>query len=203
MKRKKLITAIILALATATLLATPVLARRGREGACGMGRGLGPEFTTEQKEEIEEIRAKYEDERVELHNRVAAMHLDLEEILDGDEPDFRALERMIDDISTTRADLMKLKLRQHQEVRSILDEDQRSLFDAGFARRFGRGLVMGGHGKADCGMRPGMGHPGKGHPGMGGRGMCRPGMRAGTGAQGPMCPWTQDDVPTPDEQGGE
>ncbi len=173
-----------------------------------MGGGFGPEFTTGQTEQIEKIRERLEDERVELTNRVHAMALEVHDVLEADEPDFGALERKIEEMSEVRVELMKLKLKQHKEIRALLDDDQRTLFDRGFAERFGNGLMMGGHGMGGRGMCGPMAHGGRTGRGAGpmGRGMGghmgrHPMMQGGTGMGYPgmgVCPWTApDDGPPP------
>lgn len=207
MKSKKRVAMIVvLALTGIALIAVPALAVRGRSGGRdmwrGAGRGMGPAFTEEQQEQIEEIHDKYADQRAELTNRLKVIMLETEDMLDDDsEPDFGALEKSIEQTSEIRAELAKLRLRIHKEIRSLLDGDQKVLFDRGLGRmmhgRMGgrdgmpgmsghRGMRMMGRGQAMC--RPGgsvaMGGGMSGHPGMG-RGPGQPGMS-------PWCPFAGD-----------
>jgi Spy/CpxP family protein refolding chaperone len=196
MKRSKVILVVLIALFAVGTVAAPALARRG-EGRRGHPRGgMMPEFSAEQQEQIEAIHEKYSDERAELVNRGKVLRLELQDLVGDGEPDFDGIEGKLEEISRVRLDLMKLRLRIHKEVRPLLDEDQRTLFDHGLAGLVGRG----GRG-GQCGMTgrgPGRGvHPrgemlgrmGR-HP-MAGRGQmgCPHGM-----GHGPMGWGSPDDV---------
>lgn len=190
MSRKKGLIIAVLALVMATMAVVPAAAGRGgrcgamggstgggMRGGPGMGPGAMPAFTEEQQEKMQEIKASFETERVELVNRIKVMHLEMRDIVTSDDPDFGKLERMIDDISGARAEMMKIRVRQHVAVRKILTDDQKVLFDEGFGRQMGEGMcghpgamggkpgggMMGGRGGMNCG--PGGGTMG-GHGGM-------------------------------------
>ncbi len=170
MSRKTITTAAVVAVATLALLTTAALAGLGdRRGQAGDDcRGMRPSFTTEQKEEMKEIRESFEDERVGLQNEMKVLHLEMQELAEADSPDFGKLEQMIDEVTELQAQMMKLRLKQHRAVREILDDDQRVLFDrsiagklarGGHGDRGGRAAMRGGmRGGADCGQ---MGRGGK------------------------------------------
>lgn len=197
--RKHIVTVAVLAVVGIALIALPAGATPGRGGR-GMGgcMGMGPAFTDEQLEQIEKIHDRYDDERAELTNRLKVLMLEKREALEADSPDFDAVERNMEEIADVRLELAKLRLRIHKEIRPLLDDDQKVLFDRGFrgAAR-GPGAMAGGPGHpgmmgrgcrmmGGCGMgRPGMmGAPGG--PGMMGGGMGGPGMMGGPGAPGAM-----------------
>ncbi len=186
MSGKKGLIVVVLALVMATMAVVPAAAGRGgrcgamggsvgggMRGGPGMGPGAMPAFTEAQQERMQEIRSGFDEERVELVNRIKVMHLEMRDLMTGDNPDFGKLERMIDDISGERAEMMKIRIRQHVAVRKILTDDQKVLFDQGFGRQMGEGMgghpgMMGGRGGMNCGPGGGM---------MGGRG----GMNRGPG----------------------
>lgn len=195
MKRSKVILAVLIALFAAAVVAAPALARRGGGRDSHPRGGLMPQFTAEQQEQIEAIHEKYNDERAELTNRAKVLALELKDLVGDGEPDFDGIEDKLEGISRVRLDLMKLRIRIHKEVRPLLDEDQRTLFDRGLARLVGRGDAGGRRGgmmgrgagrgmHSMAGQRPGMGqHPMMGQGGMGcpfgtGQGM-GPGMMHG------------------------
>ncbi len=66
---------------------------------------------------------------------MAAIRLEMKDLLSQPEPDFGKVEAKIDAISGLRAKLAKMRLQQHVEVRAILTPEQRMLFDRGFADR--------------------------------------------------------------------
>ncbi len=163
--KKRVITVVVLALAGVALIALPTAAFRGHAGGMGMGKGMGmgPAFTDEQMEKIEKIHDRYNDERAELTNRLKVIMLEAHDAVADDTPDFDAIERRIDEMMEVKGDLAKLRLRIHKEIRPLLDDDQKVLFDRGLARMLHGGM---GGGRA-------------GHPGMMGRGGMRSGMRGG------------------------
>ncbi len=193
MSRKTIITAAVVALVALAVLSSVSLAgRSGHPGfskAGGMGmaecrmsdRGMRPSFTTEQKEEMKEIRAGFEDRRVELQNKLKVLHVEMQELVEADSPDFGKLERMIDDGAELQAQMMKLRLKQHRAIREILDDDQRVLFDRGISRMLARGA----HGGMRRGMECGPAQCGPmGRGGRSGRGSAKCGMMGRGGMMG-------------------
>jgi hypothetical protein len=163
---------------------------------------MGPMFTEEQQEQIKDIHEKYADRQTELANRLKVIMVEAKDSMGEGEPDWNAIERRMEQAADLRLEMAKLKLNIHREIRPLLDDDQKMLFDRGLGMMHGRG---GGCGMMGCGgMMGGMGpmdHGGmmggrgmKGgrmgcgmHPGMGaGRGM---GMGQGMGRGGEMMPW--------------
>jgi Spy/CpxP family protein refolding chaperone len=194
MKRSNILTAGMVALLVAGLVAAPAAARWGDPGehgghgraGCGqrMGHHFGPEFTSEQMESIEKIHEKYRDAQVELRNSLKASALELREIFESGDPDFGAVERKLEEMADVRLELMKTRIQIHKEVRPLLSEDQQVLFDKKFARAIGRigGAGCHGHGSGDGPMGP---CPMRGQrPGM-------RGMRMGDGG-GEGFPWAED-----------
>jgi Spy/CpxP family protein refolding chaperone len=208
--KKRVITVVVLALAGVALIALPAAALRGRAGggmgtAKSMGMAMRPAFTDEQMEKMEKIHDKYDDERVELSNRLKVIMLEAHDVVAGETPDFNAIERRIEEAAEVKVKLAKLRLKMHKEIRPLLDDDQKVLFDRGLGRMLHGG--MGGHPGMRGGMRGGMdGHPGMmgrggmrggmrdsgaGHPGMTGRGGMGGGMpgRVGMGGGNQVMPW--------------
>ena len=169
MKRTRFVAVVLAAALVMGLVATTAVAQRGQVAGVGRGdraagmRAAGPVFTDEQKEEMKEIHEKYDDERVELANRARVLQLEMGELLTADDPDFDDIEDKIEQIHAVRLELAKMRLRIHQEIRPLLTDDQRTLFDRGLCRMGER--MMDGRG--------GMSGRGAGHRGMRGKGMCR------------------------------
>jgi Spy/CpxP family protein refolding chaperone len=202
MKKFKLMIGIALAAALVASVAIPAVARRGGEGreawggrrAWGGQRERGPQFTVEQQEQMEKIHEKYDDERVELANRLKVIGLEMREIVAADgEPDFDAIEAKMEDAAEVRLELAKLRLRIHKEIRPLLTDDQRTLFDARMGRFLthvgpgGRGGYGMGHGRMGRRMGHDLGTRGRAGGRMG-RGM---GGRTGPEA---WCPWVSEPV---------
>jgi Spy/CpxP family protein refolding chaperone len=199
MKKRTLVLASLVLLAGALMIATPAIAQRG-QGMAGraMGRGgwFGFGLTSDQQEQVQKIQDKYNDNRVNLENRLKALRVEMGDLLKADTPDFGAIEKKLTEISGVRLDLAKLRLRIHQDIRPLLNDDQKVLFDRGLGRRVGRGgrfggqcvqpgagWMMGGR-RGSREMGPGMHHRGRAC------GMMLGGPQAG-GQPGPFCPWMQ------------
>jgi Spy/CpxP family protein refolding chaperone len=185
MKRSKVILIALIALVAVAAVVTPAVARRGEGRRAHPRGGLMPELTAEQQERIKAIHEKYDDERAELANRAKVLRLELGEVVEDGEPDFDAIEEKLEEIAEVRLGLTKLRLRIHKEVRPLLDEDQRTLFDRGLARLVGRGGRDGHCGMMGRGAGRGMHQRGGTCPMMGDGPMGRrPGMGMGRGPMG-------------------
>jgi len=158
------------------------------------GRGMGPEFTTEQIEKIQKIHESHRDEQAEIRNSLKVKAIELQEIFEAGDPDFDAVEDAMVEMSEMRTELLKIRITIHKEIRPLLDEDQKVLFDKGFTAMVGRHARMGdGARMGRMGQRGSRrGSPGKGGgPGAGqGAGLGMGGMGAGD-MSGPFCPWTE------------
>ena len=210
MKSKKRFAAVlVLVLMGVALLSVPAGARMGRaaRGARGVGRGMGPAFTEEQQEQIEKIHDSYADERAELTNRLKVIMVEAHDVDSDDAPDYKAIERNIEEAAEVRVKLAKLRLQVHKEIRPLLDDDQKVLFDRGLATKL---HSSGGPGSPGMmGRRGGMGRGGamgrdgamRGsgvicRPGAGGTTVRRiiggPGAMAREGEMTPWCPFADD-----------
>ncbi len=199
--KKRVITVVVLALAGVALIALPAAALRGRAGGMGMakGMGMGPAFTDEQMEKMEKIHDKYNDERAELTNRLKVIMLEAHDVVAGETPDFNAIERRIEEAAEVKVKLAKLRLKMHKEIRPLLDDDQKVLFDRGLGRMLHGGMA--GHPGMRGGMRGGMGDGMRGSMRGGMRGGMGGGMpgRAGMGGGNQMMPWYPSSDADPDE----
>lgn len=199
MNRTRLITIAAVILLVSAAVATPAIAQTKAPMTPGMGRagrGLGPQFTIEQQEQIQKIHERYNDERAELSNRLKVIELEMKDIIASDSPDFKAIEKKMEEVAAVRLDLAKLRLKIHQDIRPLLDDDQKVLFDRNFGRHLGRGAFdcMGAGPMGARGGRDGWDRMGR-HA-RGGRSVCGGmgtgmGMGMGTGprAEAGTCPW--------------
>jgi Spy/CpxP family protein refolding chaperone len=209
--KRKLITTVVLALLAVALIAVPAVAMRGRAsgGHRGMGRGMGPAFTAEQQEQMEKIHDKYADERAELTNRLKVIMLEARDVDTDAAPDYKAIEKNIEEVSAIRVKLAKLRLQIHKEIRPLLGDDQKVLFDRGLGgmlhggmggqghpgmmgRRGGMDCMMGRGGTMGCGAMGGRGAM-SGPGAMGCGAMGGPGMAGATpGQMAPWCPFADN-----------
>jgi Spy/CpxP family protein refolding chaperone len=151
--RNIMIVALVLVVLTALVGAS--VADEGGRGKCGGGMGpegaaLKPAFTAEQQGQMEKVRAKYDDQRVELRNKLGVIQLAMRDLLAQPEPDFGKVEGKIDEMSAIHAKLAKLRFQQHVEIRGLLTAEQRTLFDRAFADACSDGRGGPGGCRMDC-----------------------------------------------------
>ena len=94
---------------------------------------MPPDLLQEQLEQIDKIHDKYNDERAELTNRLKVIMVEASEADTDGEPDYAAIERNIEEVAEIRVQLAKLRLQIHREIRPLLDDDQKVLFDRSLA----------------------------------------------------------------------
>jgi Spy/CpxP family protein refolding chaperone len=153
------------------------------------------DLTDEQFLQIQKIRLKFQEEILSLETRWRRVSLDLDE-LEWKGVDRAAIEAKIKELDRTEAELDKRYLDHRNEIRSVLTEDQRAVFDrtgglglgwgpgwgAGMAPRWG--MRWGGGRGRGAGWGPGMGlGSGRGYGRAYGRGW-GPGL-----GRGYFCPW--------------
>ncbi|KAF0195941.1 MAG: hypothetical protein FD166_2668 [Bacteroidetes bacterium] len=139
---------------------------RGRgPGACagpGLERGERPDripgLTEEQRISMEKLRIahfrKTELIRAEIGEKEARMNT----LRLAEEPDDKAIDRTIDDISKLKGDLMKEREAHHRAVKALLNDEQKAFFDnrPGRDRNRGDGNRKNGRGnrRGNCGQCP-------------------------------------------------
>lgn len=130
--RKTATIAAILLLTAGTLWAQP-------------GRGLGPcmaatgrpgvwapvDLTEQQQEQIKQIRLKHQKEINDLSNELAEKMAAYRTLMQQDKADMKNIESNIDQRTALMAGMMKKRAAMHQEIRSVLTEEQRLLWDSG------------------------------------------------------------------------
>ncbi len=164
---KKSLLTLLLGLA----LAGSLLAQPGRQRSTGLGMGTGRggrmmmrnermqaylNLTDEQREKIDALRVQHLKEVKPYNNKLAELSVKLNTLSTADKMDSKAVDSVIDEIGGLRTKLMKLQEAHWQQIRALLTDEQRVIFDS---RPLGRG------GRGGRGFRPGIGR---------GRGMNRP-----------------------------
>lgn len=162
---------LILSVLLTGLFAVSALAQQGRPGR-GMfdrpGQGMGwnqqwnntdrpyariPNLTDEQREQIQQLHLDVREQNLELRNELNEKQARLRTVTTGSTTDMDAANQLIDDMSTLRADMMKQRLQTHSQVRELLTDEQKVVFDS--LRPFNRGNNRGmrsGRGPGGCMM---------------------------------------------------
>lgn len=124
MKTKRFFSATIIALmlfGSMSLIAQPISYMR---------KGHDIKFTDEQKAKIKEIHMTSYKEIKALHNQMGELKAKQRTLTTADKPDINAINANIDDISKVQNKLMKIKASSHQQIRALLTDEQKMIFDS-------------------------------------------------------------------------
>jgi Spy/CpxP family protein refolding chaperone len=125
MKTKHLISATIIAL---MLLGTSSLfAQHDGPGFCN---DSGLKLTDDQKAKIKEIHMASYKEMKELQNQMGELKAKQRTLTTADKTDMNAINANIDEISKVMNKMMKIRAANHQQVRNLLTDEQKMLFDS-------------------------------------------------------------------------
>lgn len=100
----------------------------------------GPEergnfFTEEQKESIKVLRLEAAKKVKPLKNELRELTAHQKTLTTAENADLKAINKNIDKMSDVKAELAKIQAAQHQQVRSLLSEEQLLKFDSMKSRR--------------------------------------------------------------------
>ncbi|MFW5793333.1 MAG: Spy/CpxP family protein refolding chaperone [Bacteroidota bacterium] len=143
MKTQKLFSAVALTAMLFLFATTSSFAQRGVRAERGERRPQAqlqsrsmeyceniPDLTEEQKEAIQELRTARLKESTEHRNKIEELRARKRTLMSSDNPDMTEVDKIIDEMSDLRNQHLKNAARHHQEVRSLLTEEQRVYFDA-------------------------------------------------------------------------
>ena len=108
-----------------------------------------PGLTSEQTKQIEQLRIKHHKEILPLQNSIGEKQARLRSLETAEKADINAINKTIDEITALRAEMMKKGAAHRQEVRKILNDEQRLMFDT----RQGQQCQKGKKGKKNCCQR--------------------------------------------------
>ena len=97
-----------------------------------------PDLTDTQKDQMKAVRIKTMKSVQPLKNQLMEKRARLNTLSSADKADMKAINKQIDEISTLKASMQKVRAASKQEVRSILTDDQRVIFDAQKGQGYGR-----------------------------------------------------------------
>jgi len=133
---------IVLPIAALLLVAGSVFAQQpgmheqgpGREGmhGCRMSKHkrMMPDLTEEQQEKIKALRVKHMEALKPLRNELGEKKARLRTLTTSDKVNMSEINKVIEDIGRMKTEMMKLKEQHRQEVRRLLTDEQRVMFDA-------------------------------------------------------------------------
>ncbi len=162
MKKITKLTAMLI-LAILTVSASTALAQRGQGK---MDRGMRnprmpvhermyemiPDLTEEQENQLQDLRVEHMKEMTDFRNQLDEKQARLRTLETKDDPEMKAINGMIEEMGQIRIEMHKARAEHRQEVRQILNEEQRAFYDARMYRHHNR--------------RPGMHGPRRGGRGL-------------------------------------
>ncbi|NQU27876.1 MAG: Spy/CpxP family protein refolding chaperone [Candidatus Marinimicrobia bacterium] len=120
------------------------------QGRGGFGRELGwnddLNLTSEQIKKIDSYRTDFRKEQIDLRADIQKMRLDLQDLLRTDEPNQKAINNQLEKIQAKELAMEKLRVEHHLQVRELLTDEQKTLFDQ---HSLNRGMGRHGKGRMD------------------------------------------------------
>lgn len=92
-------------------------------------------FTEEQQEKIKELRLESSKEIQPLRNELNELRAKQQTLTSAEKADLNAINKNIDQMADVQAKIQKIQAKQQQEIRSMLDDEQRIKFDEMKTRR--------------------------------------------------------------------
>lgn len=89
-----------------------------------------PDLTDDQVAKIEKLHLQMIKEATPIKSVMKEKKARLHTLAIAEKVDMNAINSTIDEISTLQAKLMKIRAKYHQDVRALLTDDQRILFDS-------------------------------------------------------------------------
>ena len=151
MKTKKVITI------TTLLVAFILFANVNSFAQYGKGQGKGmcmkentccgiPDLTDEQETKIENLKTAHMKEMLPLKNQMGEKRAQLKTLTTADKVDMAAVNKKIDEIGSLKVEMMKKKEAHRQDVRALLNDNQRLYFDMHKGKGYGHKGGKRGHG---------------------------------------------------------
>ena len=89
-----------------------------------------PGITEKQIEQIKNLKTKHMKEVLPLRNQVREKEAHLQTISTGEKVDMGKVNKTIEEISVIKLSMAKMRAAHKQQIRQLLTEDQRAVFDS-------------------------------------------------------------------------
>ncbi|MCD6111940.1 MAG: Spy/CpxP family protein refolding chaperone [Bacteroidales bacterium] len=100
-------------------------------------------LTDEQAAKIKDIKLAYQKETLPLKNLLNEKRAHLKTLMTAEKADMKAINKIIDEMSTIRTKMMKKRVENRQKIRNLLTDEQKIIFDTRPQRKnFGRKNYM-------------------------------------------------------------
>jgi Spy/CpxP family protein refolding chaperone len=104
----------------------------GHQGGAGyreMRRESIPGLTEDQKQKIEKFNLAFDRNTLQKHNQIAEKEAQLQTAVTQPAVNLDQTDKLINEISSLRAEIRKERVRTDAQIREVLNEDQRLVFD--------------------------------------------------------------------------
>lgn len=109
----------------------PEMGHTRGEKMCSRGhKPMIPDLSEKQKEEIEALRTEHMKIVQQLRNQLGEKKARLRTLSTSDKVNMSEINRVIEDLGEMRTQLMKSMAQHRQDVRELLTDEQRVIFDA-------------------------------------------------------------------------
>lgn len=112
-----------------------------------------PNLTDDQKAKIETMKVANQKEMLTFKNQMGELKAKERTLATAEKPDTKAINANIDEITKLQNQMMKKRAQHHQDVRALLNDEQKLWFDT----NMGKGHGKGDGAKGRHGMHQGMG----------------------------------------------
>ncbi|MBN2682193.1 MAG: Spy/CpxP family protein refolding chaperone [Bacteroidales bacterium] len=116
----------------------------------GHGKLAGLDLTDDQQKQVDALKTTHLKENLQIKNQIKEKEAQLNTLESADKADMTKINKTIDEISALKAELHKKNAAHKQEIRKILNDEQRVKFDAHQGRMEGQ-----------MHQKQGMGHKGE------------------------------------------
>lgn len=124
--------------------------RQGNGRGYGQGAGEGNDvrlsslnLTDEQQEQLRSMRVKTQKELLPIRNKLGENKAKMKTLSTVDNVDLKAINKLIDEGGKLEASMAKLQMANHQEIRKLLTDEQRVMFDSRDFRQGRNGQAKG------------------------------------------------------------
>lgn len=107
------------------------------------GRCMLPDISEEQQAGIEKLRTEHMKQMTTLKAEARILKAELEQLAIADEADMKKINSKIDELTIVKGNMNKAKHLHRQNVRKLLTEEQRAVFDSKAGKKHGNRYYRG------------------------------------------------------------
>ena len=96
------------------------------------------DLTDAQQEQIKTLRLSFQEETLPLKNELREKKARMQTLTTAKDANMKGINQLADEMGALRTNLMKKHLAHQQEVRKVLTDEQRIIFDSHHHKRHGR-----------------------------------------------------------------